>query len=160
MVLGDEKKGEVKNEVIKNSLAEGLIAQGTDYVGGDVLAGDVYKRPDGSFETDLEGRKKMYQKMYNRLEQSDVKGLYERLYPYIDYQIILRVLPEKLPIFSAMRAAQINNPELEKWKAEDIILSQELQKIKFPCGYAEQASVIAWNVTGKRITFTSADECK
>ncbi len=144
--------GEIGGKMYQPFLKEGTVVEDDKVVGGD-----VYSYPDGNFKLNRpEGYKKIDQAMQDRLRQDDVQGLYDGGYRYTTYEFVLEIWPNKAPLHAALRAVILNNPELGKKSAKEILLSPEMQRIKFSlCKYAKEASVFASKATGQTVVYTN-----
>ncbi len=128
-------------------------------VQGRVIGGDVYRRPDGSFELNPEAYLKFAHVLRDRLEFPDVEELYYWKYIEEEKRLEFGIFPNQAPLHAAIYVAQLKNPELVAASAKDILLSAEMQSMKFPCGYAHQASEFASKAIQETVRYKEVD-CK
>ena len=166
--LGDLKLREISQEVVEmgikgfnfnDKLQKPILILGSGVKDGEIEDGDAYVNPDGQIFVDEEGHKKIRGLMEWRLKQSDINALYDGGRNPETGEIVLGIHPNKAPLHAAMRAIQLRYAKFEGKKAEDILLSPEMQTIRFPdCTYAREASLFASNATRQTIRYMK-EEC-
>lgn len=164
--LGNIKAEEIKTEVLDMGLRGYMwngefqlptLKFGSEMREGEIVGGNVYFK-DGKPIFNPEGYKEYDKLMTKRVKQPDVDALYDGGYSYKLHRITLGIYPNKAPLHTAIRAAMLNNPELEKKTAKEILLSPDMQRIKFSsCKFAKEASEFASVAAGQPVFYTAED---